>query len=245
MSWIGFGRRTLGPRRRKLNIWIRFVNRLQIQIILTLKVILRQWWRTVKPFSALVSLALLPDPDWFLIHLLSIVAFWLSCNILSLAILRKSLHLFLTEMIVIPSHSESKPRYLDLKIQSVYLLTVLHSTVINIISCNSVLIYSSLSFIDLGWINTSIAFCYQFLLSILKCLRIPFSERFVIWRLIWLFLLILIPSLITSLNVQLQVHKVLRSMAPLFQVIPPELHWVILFELSVMLNSSVKVFLLL
>lgn len=173
------------------------------------------------------------------------MAFWLSCNILSLAILRKSFHLFLTEMIVILSHSESKPRYLVLKIQSVYLLTVLHSTVINIISCNSVLIYSSLSFIDLGWTNTSIAFCYLFLLSILKCLRILFSERFVIWRLIWLFPLILRPSLIISLNVRLQVHKVSRSMAPLFQVIPLELHWVILFELSVMLNSSVKVFLLL
>lgn len=173
------------------------------------------------------------------------MAFWLSCNILSLAILRKSLRLFLTETIVIPSHSESKPRHLDLKIQSVYLLTVQHLTVINIISCNSVLIYSSLSFIDLGWINTSIAFCYLFLLSIQKCSRILFLEHFVIWRSIWLFLLILSSSLIISLNVQLQVHKVLRSMAPPFQVIPPEPHWVILFELFAMLNSSVKVFLLL
>lgn len=148
-------------------------------------------------------------------------------------------------MIVIPSHSEYKPRYLILKIQSVYLLTALHSTVINITSCNSVLMSSSLSYIDLGWINTSIASCYLFLLSMLKCLRILFSERFVIWRLIWLFLLILRPSLIISLDVQLQVHKVLRSMAPRFQVIPPEPPWVILFELSVMPNSSVKVFLLL
>lgn len=173
------------------------------------------------------------------------MAFWLSCNILSLATLRKSFHLFLTEMIVIPSHSEYKPRYLILKIQSVYLSTALHSTVINIISCNSVLMSSSLSYIDLGWINTSIAFCYLFPLSMLKCLRILFSERFVIWRLIWLFLLILRPSLIISLDVQLQVHKVLRSMAPHFQVIPPEPPWVILFELSAMPNSSVKVFLLL